>query len=229
MLNRRQAGGWIRCERGNACCAVHEPRTSAGLRWRCGLLLSLIALTACGTTRRFVEQPPLTIDEPQEETRQAIAELYGQAMPYTIKLCEADPSSKECMRGSEGITATGVGGLLLPLTLHVTGITVSGQSQSGDGWSIDASFQSKVDAIAPLCQTAHGQILSRDNATVSVQLRNFYCNWLVVGNVLVNADLSIDHIDLKGKVFTGFYRVSFHGTGNAAGSGYYRAAIVPRG
>ena len=211
MLNRRQAVGLMRYTRS------------------CGALLSLIALTACGTTRRFVEQPHLTIDEPQKETRQAIAELYGQAMPYTIRLCEADPSSKECKQGSEGITATGVGGLLLPLTLHVTGITVSKQSRSVDGWAIDASFQSKVDAISPLCQTAHGQILSRDNATVSVQLRNFYCNWLFVGNVVVNADLSIDHIDLKDKAFTGFYRVTFHGTGNAAGSGYYRAAIVPKG
>ena len=195
----------------------------------CAVVLSLIALTACGTTRRFVEQPQLTIDQPQKETHQAVAELYGQAMPYTIKLCEADPSSKECKQGSEGITATGVGGLLLPLTLHVTGITVRRQSQSVDGWAIDASFQSKVDAISPLCQTAHGQILSRDNATVSVQLRNFYCNWLVVGNVVVNADFSIDHIDLKDKAFTGFYRMTFHGTGNAAGSGYYKAAILPKG
>jgi hypothetical protein len=208
MLNRRQAVGSISS---------------------CMLLLSPIALTACGTTRRFVEQPHLTIDAPQKEIRQAIAELYGQAMPYTIKLCEADPASKECEQGSEGITATGIGGFLLPLTLHVTGITVSKQNQSVDGWAIDASFQSKVDAVSPLCQTAHGQILSRDNATVSVQLRNFYCNWLVVGNVVVNADLSIDHIDLKEKAFTGFYRVTFHGTGNAAGSGYYKAAILPKG
>jgi hypothetical protein len=61
-----------------------------------------------------------------------------------------------------------------------------------------------------------------------VQLRNFYCNWLVIGNVVVNADLSIDNVNLKDRVFTGFYKVTFHGTGNAAGSGYYKAVIVPR-
>jgi hypothetical protein len=26
---------------------------------------------------------------------------------------------------------------------------------------------------------------------------------------------------------TGFYKITFHGTGNAAGSGYYKAVIVP--
>jgi hypothetical protein len=57
---------------------------------------------------------------------------------------------------------------------------------------------------------------------------NTSTNWVVVGNVLVNTDLSIDNISLKDKVFTGFYKVTFHGTGNAAGSGYYRAVIVPK-
>ncbi len=61
-----------------------------------------------------------------------------------------------------------------------------------------------------------------------MQLGGFYCNWVVIGNVIVNADLSIDTINLKNKVFTGFYKVTFHGTGNAAGSGYYKAVILPR-
>jgi len=170
----------------------------------------------------------MTIDEPGKDARQAAADLFDSSAPYTVRLCEADPSSKECKKGDEGIIATGVGGLFLPLTLHVTGMTVSKQSQSADGWAIDASFQSKVDAISPLCRTAHGQILSRANNTLSVQLGGFYCNWVVIGNVIVNADLSVDNINLKDKVFTGFYKVTFHGTGNAAGSGYYKAVILPR-
>jgi hypothetical protein len=190
--------------------------------------LSLLALAACGTTRRFVDQPALTIDESDRDARQAATDLFGSSAPYTVTLCEADPASKQCKKGNGGITATGVGGLFLPLTLHVTGMIVSRQSQSVDGWAIDAAFQSKVDAISPLCRTAHGQILSRDNNTLSVQVRNFYCNWVVIGNVVVNADLSIETINLKDKVFTGFYKVTFHGTGNAAGSGYYKAVILPK-
>jgi hypothetical protein len=168
----------------------------------------------------------MTIDEPEKDVRQAAADLFDSSAPYTVRLCEADPSSRECKQGNPGITATGVGGLLLPLTLHVTGMVVSKQSPSLDGWAIDAAFQSKVDAIPPLCRTAHGQIVSRVNNTLSVQLRNFYCNWVVIGNVIVNADLSIDSINVKDKVFTGFYKVTFHGTGNAAGSGYYKAVIL---
>ncbi len=102
---------------------------------------------------------------------------------------------------------------------------MSKQSPAQSGWAIDASVESKVDAISPLCRTAHGQILLRDNDTLTVHLRN--CNWVVVGNVLVNTDFSIDHIDPPNKAFTGFYKITFHGTGNAAGSGYYKAVIVP--
>jgi hypothetical protein len=153
--------------------------------------------------------------------------LFDGATPYRVSLCEADPVSKDCKKDSEGVRASGVGGFFLPLVLRVSGLTVSKQSPSDVGWVIDAAVQSKADAIPPLCRTAHGQILLRDNDTISVQLQNFYCNWLLVGNVLVNADFSIDHIDSQNKVFSGFYKITFHGTGNAAGSGYYRAAIVP--
>jgi hypothetical protein len=189
--------------------------------------LSLLALAACGTTKRFVDQPRLTIDEPGRNPRQAAMDLFGASTPYTIKLCEADPSSKECKKGNEGLTATGVGGFILPLTLHINAMVVSKQGQSADGWTIDASFQSKADGISPLCRTAHGRIRSRDNDTMSVEFRNFYCNWVLVGNVVVNADLSIENISVQDKVFAGFYKVVFHGTGNAAGSGYYKAVISP--
>jgi hypothetical protein len=189
--------------------------------------LSLLALSACGTTGRFIDQPQLTVDGSDKTAHQAAADLFDGLTPYTVNLCEADPVSKECRNGSDSIRANGVGGLLLPLALHLRGMTVSKQSPAEAGWAIDASVQSKVDAIPPLCRTAHGQILLRDNDTITIQLRNFYCNWVVVGNVLVNADFSIDHIDSRNKAFTGFYRITFHGTGNAAGSGYYKAVIVP--
>jgi hypothetical protein len=142
-------------------------------------------------------------------------------------LCEADASSKECLDGNHGILATGVGGLVFPLTLRITAMTISSQSRGTAGWAIDASFQSKVDAVSPMCRSAHGEIVPRDNNTLSLRFDSFYCNWLVIGNVLVQADLSIDHISLKDKVFSGYYKVSFHGIGNASGSGYYRAAIAP--
>ena len=38
--------------------------------------------------------------------------------------------------------------------------------------------------------------------------------------------LSIDHIDLADRTFTGYYRITFYGTGNASGSGYFKGTIV---
>ena len=188
----------------------------------------LLTLSACGTTHRFVDQPQLTVDGTDQPPRQATAELFAGVTPYKVSFCEADPISKDCKKGSNGVRANGVGGLFIPLVLNVSGMTVSKQSPSGSGWAIDAAVQSKADGIPPLCRTAHGQILLRDNNTITVQLQNFYCNWAAVGNVIVNTDFSIDRIDPQSKVFNGFYKITFHGTGNAAGSGYYRAMIAPR-
>jgi hypothetical protein len=194
-------------------------------RYICVVLFPL-ALAACGSTSRFIAQPSLTTDVQEEDARKAAATLFDAATPYSIKLCEASQTSKQCTATSEGISASGVGGLFLPLRLHVAGMTISKQARSDDGWSFDASLDSKVDSVAPHCRPVHGQIVSRNNNTLSMQLDSFYCNWLVVGNVMVNAELSIDGINSKEHTFTGFYKMTFHGTGNAAGSGYYKAEIA---
>jgi hypothetical protein len=186
-----------------------------------------LTLPACGTTHLFVDQPKLTVDGADTTPRGATAQLFDGDTPYTVSLCEADPISKDCKKGSGGVRANGVGGLFIPLVLSVSGMTVSRQSPVDSGWAIDAAVHSKADGIRPLCRTAHGQILLRDNNTITMQLQHFYCNWVAVGNVIVNADFSIDHIDSQNKLFNGFYKITFHGTGNAAGSGYYRAVIVP--
>lgn len=194
---------------------------------RCAsIIVMLTALTACGTTSHFVEQPPLAIEGSQGDTRQAVAQLFGTETPYAIKLCEADPATKDCKKDSESISATGVGGLFIPLVLRVHGMRVSQEHPSADGIAIEVSFDSSADGIPPICATADGNIISRDNSTAVIQASNFYCNWLAVGNVLVNADLSIDGIDLKNKTFTGYYKLVFHGTGNVSGSGYYKAVIT---
>ena len=186
----------------------------------------LAALAGCGTTEHFVDQPQLTFDGSQQDTRQAVAKLFGLDTPYTVKLCEADPSSKECQKDSESIAATGVGGLFLPLVLHVNGLRINQARPTADGLAIHVSVDSSADGIPPLCATADGTIIARANNTASMRIGNFYCNWVLVGNVLVNADLSIDRIDLKDETFTGYYKSIFHGTGNVSGSGYYKASIT---
>jgi hypothetical protein len=130
--------------------------------------LSLLALETCGTTQRFVDQPRLTIDESELDARRAAAALFDSSAPYTIRLCEANPASKECKQEDKGITASGVGGLFIPLTLHITGMIVSKQVQAVDGWAVDASFQSKADGMeSHLVETAEDSVFQLAKATAT--------------------------------------------------------------
>jgi len=192
-----------------------------------GFAVSLAVLSGCGTTRHFVDQPPMTIAEPDKDARQAIGALFGSlSPPYTVRLCEAERKSRECKEDSQGVSAKGVGGLFLPLVLNVRGMEIRSQRPAADGLSFDATVNAKVDAISPRCVNAGGRIVARENNTVSVKFKPFYCNWVVIGNVLVNADFSVDSINVKDRFVTGYYKLTFHGTGNALGSGYYKAVIT---
>lgn len=188
----------------------------------------VLALAGCGTTGHYVDKPQLTFDGGRADARDAVAQLFGPDVPYTVRLCAADPSTKDCKTGAPGLSATGVGGLFFPLLLRVNGMRVRQQRPSPDGLAIEAALSSRADGIAPLCTTAHAAVVSRDDNTASIRIRNLYCNWLAVGNVIASLDLSIDRIDLKDKTFTGYYKLTFHGTGNVSGSGYYKAVITPK-
>src|SRR5215472_4344015 len=96
-----------------------------------------LALSACGTTHRFVDEPKLSIGEPTRSVRDAAAELCHQPTAYTVALCEADQTSRECKKEQQGIAASGVGGFFLPLSLQVTALTISSETESSDGWVID--------------------------------------------------------------------------------------------
>jgi hypothetical protein len=189
--------------------------------------LAALSLAACGTTRNFVDHPALTIVPPSASPRGAVQAIFSGNIPLYISLCNARRSSKECLPGDSGITARGVGGLFLPLRLHVRGIRVTAVRGIADGITFDGAFDSRVDAVAPLCGSSHAQAVYADDGALSLSFGKFYCNWALVGNVIVNADFSIDSISVRDRTFTGFYRITFHGTGNAAGSGYFRGSIEP--
>lgn len=95
--------------------------------------LAAVSLAACGTTRNFVDHPALTIVPPSASPRGAVEAIFSGNTPLYISLCNARRSSKECLPGDSGITARGVGGLFLPLRLHVRGIRVSAVHGISDG------------------------------------------------------------------------------------------------
>jgi hypothetical protein len=113
------------------------------------------------------------------------------------------------------------------LKLRVRGVRVSAVQQTAGATSFDGAVDSKVDAIAPLCGPSRVQAVYGADGSLALRFGKFYCNWALVGNVIVSADFSIDSVSVKDRTLTGFYRITFHGTGNAAGSGYFRADIRP--
>lgn len=186
-----------------------------------------LLLAACGTTRNYVDHPALAVVPPSETPHEALDAIFSGSTPLYLSLCNASRSTKECLPGDSGITARGVGGLFFPLKLHVRGIRVSAVHEAADGTAFDGAFDSKVDAIAPLCGSSRVKAAYGDDGSLSLRFGRFYCNWALVGNGIVTADFSVDSVSVKDRTLTGFYRITFHGTGNAAGSGYFRAAIRP--
>lgn len=184
-----------------------------------------LGLAGCGGTGRFVDQPPLSVSDAAVGRQQAVAQLFDGAQPYKIKLCAANQSSKQC-KPNQGLSASGVGGPLLPLSMNVAALDIKSVKPAADGFAFSSQVDATVDAIPPLCGTVGGTIKTGTNDTASVQLSNFYCNWAAIGNVLASMKLSIDNIDLSDKTFTGYYRITFYGTGNASGSGYFKGAIA---
>lgn len=191
--------------------------------------LAVLSLTACGTTGHYVAHPALTVAPPSATASAAVAAIFSGSTPLYLSLCNASRSTRECLPGDSGLTARGVGGLFLPLKLHVRGMRVSAVQQTAEGTRFRAAIDSKVDAIAPLCGSSQVQAVYNEGGSLSLRFAKFYCNWALVGNVIVSADFAIDSVSVRERTLTGFYRITFHGTGNAAGSGYFRAAIAPPG
>ena len=158
---------------------------------------------------------------------EAVSGLFlQQTGPYTIVLCDADPATGTCLESSTGLSAIGVGGIFLPLIMDLSGIKVNNAELVEETIRLKTRLVSTVNKIAPKCGDVVGKINIRTGNIVNIELDNFYCNWMAIGNVVTNIKLSIDGISLKEQSFTGFYSISLHGTGNANGSGYYKALVV---
>ncbi|MEM0895358.1 MAG: hypothetical protein AAGJ79_00630 [Verrucomicrobiota bacterium] len=189
------------------------------------IAVGVMIFTSNCATKNYVAEPKLSVAG-SKSAREAVDILFGQTPPpFTIQLCEADPSIRRCSPGKGGISAAGLGGIALPLVLDVTGIEVLEVQKDARGYSFTSRVDSKVNKIPPVCGKVKGRIIVSDSGTAVIKLSNFYCNWAVIGNVVTNLKLSLDSIDPKSRTFTGYYSLKFNGTGNAAGSGYYRAVV----
>lgn len=188
-----------------------------------------ILVSGCSGTANYIAEPQLKIIGTPKPVRQSINDLFNTIpTPYTIMLCEADVTNKACLKNDDGISASGIGGLGLPLFMDMDGMDISETSMVDAQLTLKAKLNADINKIPPWCGNVEGKVNIKQNRTASMELSNFYCNWAVIGNVLTNVDLSIDTIDPQANSFTGYYKISFYGTGQGVGSGYYKAVIRPQ-
>jgi hypothetical protein len=191
-------------------------------------LLGVSALASCSGTGRYIDSPVLRVQDAQAMPDVAVSRLFlSQPGPYAIVFCDADQATGECIAGKGGLSATGVGGLFLPLIMDLSGIEVSEAALGNEGIDLKTRLVATVSEIAPTCGNVDGKVIMRATNVANLELSDFYCNWMAIGNVITNIKLSIDSIHLSEQSFTGFYSISLYGTGNANGSGYYKAVISP--
>ncbi|HIC82557.1 MAG TPA: hypothetical protein EYH07_10715 [Kiloniellaceae bacterium] len=211
---------------------------AVGSRPRCLILLpALVAVAGCASIES-IEQPPVQIlggedleigaapEAPpsRAQIKDSLAALfYADDGPQEFTFCEASPETGQCEDPDAGLSAVGVGGLFLPLVMDVSGMTIEDRERTAEGWDITSSFDSTVNAIPPICADGDGTIAVDDTGSVIVTFDGFYCNWAVIGNVVTQVSLAIDRIDPNKRSFTGYYALQFNGTGNAGGTGYFKA------
>jgi hypothetical protein len=190
------------------------------------IFLGVSALASCSGTGRYIDSPVLRVQDAQAMPDVAVSRLFlSQPGPYAIVFCDADQATGECIAGKGGLSATGVGGFFLPLIMDLSGIEVSEAALGNEGIDLKTRLVATVSEIAPTCGNVDGRVIMRATNIANLELSDFYCNWMAIGNVITNIKLSIDNIRLNEQSFTGFYSISLYGTGNANGSGYYKAVL----
>lgn len=190
------------------------------------IAITMIVMTAGCATKNYIKEPKLSLYG-STSASQALNRLFGKTqLPFKIQLCEADPSTGRCITGKGGISAAGLGGVVLPLVLDVSEIEVFEVRKDEREYSFTSTIKATVNKLPPACGKVKGRIKLSDSGSVLIDLSNFYCNWAIIGNVITNMELSLDSIDPKKRTFTGYYSLKFIGTGNAGGSGYYRAIVT---
>lgn len=130
-----------------------------------------------------------------------------------LLMCDVESPRQVCNSERKGLEAAGVGGILLPLKVSLPVVTIKASR---------AKLNVAINGIDAACTS--GSVKTTENRAF-VEIRNVYCNWLVIGNVSSNLKLSLDWEDRESRSFGGRYTVRFIGTGNGSGSGFYSAKV----
>ena len=199
---------------------MNHPTNRISKRWVRGLAGGILAtLVGCAGTSRYRTFDHVTVsgESSSSTNREVVERLFASAAPLRVEFLDYELA--------ELPTATGIGGLFLPLVMTVQGLEIAATEAIENGYAFDARVDATVNKIAPACGSFDGEILIGDDGTTTLEMSLFYCNWIVIGNVLTTFKLSVETIDVDAKTITGAYSLRFHGTGNATGSGRFLATL----
>lgn len=139
--------------------------------------------------------------------------------PVRLKFCEGDPQTRLCK--DDGLSIFVLGGPIIPGKLNVKGLQVSNFVRDGSTLKMRADPKSTYVGVPPACESTTLSVDVLPENQVKIDFASLYCNWLVIGNVLVRAKFSLGFIDYKNVVAGGNYELRVNGTANGAGAGYF--------
>ncbi|MEM7626243.1 MAG: hypothetical protein AAF333_11660 [Planctomycetota bacterium] len=191
------------------------------------LIFSLL-VTGCGSTAYFREDQRMTAASSGLTPADALDALFtASPEPLVIELTKTREREDQAKTEQGGLTGLGIGGLFLPLVLEVNALELTEVRPIDRGYAFKAKVKSTVNLIPPIDGKVAGRAVVRDDGTAVLSLDPFYSNWVGIGNVLFWMKYSVEVVDLDALTFSGSYLFRFHGTGNATGSGFYRASLGP--
>ena len=119
---------------------------------------------------------------------------------------------------SRGINLFVLGGTLIPGILSIDEIDFSEHHRTDEGLEMTVASRSTYVGIPPVCRNSKA-LLRVKNGRAELSFDNFYCNWMVVGNVIVGIKMEL--VKITDQEAEGAYTVRVNGTANGIGRGLF--------
>lgn len=203
------------------------------------IMVVAAALSGCATSYEPIEQLAICDDgactqdlsgEDNGELRRQIFEFFGYSSDavgepaHELQFREADLEARRCRDDETGIRIIAVPLYLIPGFLNLKRIQLHDYQADGDALSATLTPVSTFTGIPPLCQDAALSISVSKGGQTTFETSWIYCNWLAVGNVIVQTQFSFDFFDFSRGVAGGAYEMRLNGTAKGAGSGFFISA-----
>jgi len=166
---------------------------------------AMLCLSGCAANR--LPETGVALSGPQSTgngLEQAISALKPDANEIVrFSFCEADAKTGQCLEPTVGLTGYGLGGLFLPLLVRVDGFELRrDDATQGDG-PIEIKFSTNVNGISPLCERTDAEFEVLEGRVLRLGATPFYCNWVVIGNVVTQIEFGIDRVNTQSRSFSG--------------------------